>query len=73
MRLRHLGIARFLIHDMERFSRYRSRDWDLNSHFPTLDTYRQMIRVFEPIRQTLIGRKMSLDELTSVLRLHQKK
>ncbi|WP_309621259.1 YfbU family protein [Novosphingobium sp.] len=63
----HLGISRFLIHDMARFSRFRTRDWDLNSHNPTIEVYGRMLRAFEPIRSTLIGRSMSVDELARVM------
>lgn len=63
----HLGIARFLVEDLERFSRFREGHRDLNSHCPTLETYGRMLRTFEPIRQTLIGRRMTIDELVSVL------
>ena len=68
----HLNIARFLINDLERFSRFREGDRDLNSHFPMLDAYGQMLRVFQPIRRTLIGRGMSADELIDVLSVHRK-
>lgn len=63
----HLSIARFLIEDLDRFSRFRGRKRELNSHHPTLETYGKMLRVFEPIRKTLIGRGLSVDELVSIL------
>lgn len=66
----HLGISRFLIHDMARFSRFASRVGDLNSHFPAIDRYGHMLRIFEPIRATLIGRKMTIEELAKVLTAH---
>lgn len=60
-----LGIARFLIEDLDRFTRFRS--CDLNSHMPTVDTYRRMLAVFEPLRRTLVGRRLSVNELAAVL------
>lgn len=62
----YLGIARFLIEDLQRFSRFRDRKRELNSHHPTLETYGKMLRVFEPIRKTLVGRGLSVDELVSI-------
>ncbi len=63
----HLGIARFLVDDLERFSRFRDGRRDLNSHFPTLEGYGRMLRAFEPIRKNLVGRRLSVNELVSIL------
>ena len=63
----HLGIARFLIEDLQRFSRFRNGHRDLNSHHPTLQTYGRMVRAFEPIRKTLIGRRMNANEVATVI------
>lgn len=63
----HLGIARFLVEDLERFSRFREGHRDLNSHHPTLEAYGRMLQVFEPIRKTLVGRRLSVDELVAIL------
>lgn len=60
-----MSIARMLIGPMGRWERFARRD--LNSHMPTIDGYRRMLAVFEPIRATLIGRDMSVDELAAVL------
>jgi len=48
-----LSIARILIDDMDRFSRFKGRD--LNSHFPAKENYAKMYNVFEPIRSQLSG------------------
>jgi uncharacterized protein len=61
----HLGIADFLIEKLERFSSFDGRD--LNSHWRSLDTYRRMLRVFDPMRRTLIGRTLTADELIAIL------
>lgn len=63
----YLSIARFLVEDLERFSRFREGHRDLNSHHPTLEGYGRMVRAFEPIRKTLIGRRMNVGELATVL------
>ena len=67
----HLGIARFLIEKMDRFSLFKGRE--LNSHVPLLDPYRRMVAVFEPMRKGLIGRELNADEITALLRAGLKK
>lgn len=64
----HLGICRFLVEDMARFAKFKSGHRDLNSHSPKIESYSRMLQVFEPIRATLVGRKMTVDELTRVLK-----
>lgn len=44
----HLGIAEFLINDVERFTQFKGRD--LNSHMPSLDAYKRMLQVFKPMQ-----------------------
>lgn len=61
----HLGIARFLVEKLGRFTRFAGRS--LNSHYPVTSGYRQMVRIFEPIRAKLLGRKLTLAELTEIL------
>ncbi|MBB6184929.1 YfbU family protein [Oleiagrimonas soli] len=61
----HMSIARFLVEEMNRFSRFKGRD--LNSHYPSIDGYREMLAVFNPIRETLIGHGLSVDQLVAVL------
>jgi len=60
-----IGIARFLVEEMGRFSRFKGRE--LNSHLPVLASYRAMSRVFEPMRRTLIGRSLSPEEIIEIL------
>lgn len=61
----HIGAARFLIHDLGRFSRFADRD--LNSHAPSIDGYQRMYQVFEPIRRTLANRQLRTDEIIQIL------
>jgi uncharacterized protein YfbU (UPF0304 family) len=44
----HLNAADFLINHLDRFSAFKGRE--LNSHMPTIDMYRRMYTLFEPLR-----------------------
>jgi hypothetical protein len=61
-----LGIARFLIEKMERFTSFKGRD--LNSHSPVTATYHRMLSIFAPIRTTLVGRTLGVGEIISILK-----
>jgi uncharacterized protein len=61
----HLCIAHFLIDDPERFSNFKGRD--LNSHMPTIEAYRRMFKVFEPMRRTLIGMELTASQIIEIL------
>ena len=61
----YMGIARFLIDKMNRFTRFKGRDF--NSHSPKVARYRKMLIEFEPIRKTLIGKKLSVSQLAVLL------
>ncbi len=61
----HMGIARFMIDKLDRFSIFEGRD--LNSHMPSLGTYRRMLGVFEPMRSTMMGRELGAGEIISIL------
>ena len=63
----HMGIARFMIDHLGRFERFKNHKMGLNSHMPVLGRYLAMFRKFEPIRAKLIGRRVSLDELKTIL------
>ena len=45
----HLGVASFLINKLDRFADFKGRE--LNSHMPSIDGYRRMVRAFEPMRR----------------------
>lgn len=62
----HMGIARFLIEKMDRFSEFKGRD--LNSHFPSLATYSRMLAVFEPMRAGLVGAGLDANQLIQILK-----
>lgn len=61
-----MSIARFLIEEMNRFSRFKDRD--MNSHSPTYDRYSRMYELFEPMRASLIGGGLSLQQLVTLLK-----
>lgn len=60
----YMGIAGFIIEDMERYNEFQGRS--LNSHAPTLKRYKKMLDAFEPIRETLIGTGMNKEQLVEV-------
>jgi uncharacterized protein YfbU (UPF0304 family) len=62
----HIGIARFLIEKMNRFTAFKGRE--LNSHMPTLATYRRMLSVFEPMRNGLIGHGLNATQIIAILK-----
>ena len=62
----YLGIARFLVEKMDRFTRFKGRD--MNSHMPVLGSYRAMSAVFETMRAKLVGRLLSADEIIEILK-----
>lgn len=60
-----MSISRFLIRQLDRFVEFKDRD--LNSHMPSVAGYRRMYETFEPIRRTLLNRRMSVDDLAKIL------
>jgi uncharacterized protein YfbU (UPF0304 family) len=60
----HMGIARFFVEKMGRWSQFKGRE--LNSHMPTLATYRRMLAVFEPMHA--VGAGLDVDQLIQVLK-----
>src|ERR1700730_15629853 len=61
----YMGIARFLVEELDRFTKFKGRD--LNAHMPTLDAHRRMLAVFEPIRRTMTGRDLNAAEIIEIL------
>jgi uncharacterized protein len=60
------SIARFLVDDMERFTRFKGRD--LNSHHPTLARYRRMVALFEQMRPNLVGHGLNAQQVVALLK-----
>ena len=66
----HVGIARFLIEKMDRFTRFKGRD--LDSHAPTIGRNRRMFQIFEPLRASLVGIELGADQLIAILNSRQR-
>lgn len=65
-----MSIARFVVEKMDRFSRFKKRDF--NSHSPTAVRYRRMTTAFEPIRATLgFGRDLGADQIIELLKVER--
>lgn len=65
-----MGISRFLVEKMGRFSRFKGRE--LNSHHPTYVPYRRMSAVFEAIRPTLVGQGLSTAQIIEILQARRR-
>lgn len=61
-----MQIASFLVEKMNRFTRFKGRS--MNSHTLTFKRYSDMYRVFEPIRTTLVGKRLSVQQLIALLK-----
>jgi len=62
----YMGIARFLIEQLDRFTKFKGRE--LNAHMPRIATHRRMLALFEPIRRTMMGRDLNADEIIEILK-----
>lgn len=62
----HMSTAVFLVHQLDRFVEFKGRDF--NSHFPTVDSYKRMLKVYIAVRDKLHYGPLGLDDLTSILR-----
>ena len=63
----YLGIARFLIEQLGRFQNFKGRE--LNSHMPTVGRYQRMAAAFAPMRASLIGRELNVDQVIHLLQI----
>lgn len=62
----YIGIARFLVEKMGRFSRFRDRDF--NSHIPMLRAYDRMLTVFSGMEKSLIGGELNAQQIADLLK-----
>lgn len=61
-----LSIARIIIEDMGRFTRFKGRD--LNSHAPLKDAYERMYRVFDNMRSQMDHRShLSASQVAAII------
>ena len=63
----YMGIAGFLVNKMGRFGRFKGRS--LNSHTPVVERYTKMTTIFEKMRVSLVGRRLSVAELVELLKV----
>lgn len=63
---RYLSIANTMVNRLDRYTRFKEVA-NTNSHCPMVDLYARMDAVFKPIRNTLIMRTMSADEIIRVI------
>jgi uncharacterized protein YfbU (UPF0304 family) len=61
----YISSARFLIEQLDRFEIFKGRD--LNAHMPTLDAYRRMLPVFEPILKQMSNRDFTKEQIHEVM------
>ncbi len=61
----YMSVASFLINDLERFEEFKGRS--MNSHMPSIETYRRMLSAFEPMRRNLMSGCLTLSNLTAIL------
>lgn len=62
----HYNAANFLIKQMGRFEIFKDRS--LNSHSAILPRYRNMLKLFNPIRAKIVDRSLSCEELITILK-----
>ena len=62
----HLSIAAFLIERLRNYPRFEKRR--LNTRGPVVDWYRRMLKLYEPIRESLLVRSLSVSEIVSLFR-----
>lgn len=61
-----MGIAQFLVYDMERFPHFKGREF--NSHLQNAEYYRRMTEVFKTILPTLVhGKPLSVEQIVEIL------
>jgi uncharacterized protein len=63
----HLNVARFLIDHLDRYEQFKERE--LNSHMPSIEAYRRMYEVFEPMHRSLgVGGNLNAAQIIEILR-----
>lgn len=61
-----MGIAYFLVNKLDRFTSFKGRDF--NAHFPTIDGYRRMLAVYEPMRVALRQGELNSGQIINLLK-----
>jgi uncharacterized protein YfbU (UPF0304 family) len=61
----YISAARFMVDHLDRFQNFKGRDF--NAHMPTLEAYRRMLPVFEPILHQVLNKDFSAAQIAKVL------
>jgi uncharacterized protein YfbU (UPF0304 family) len=61
----YMGIASFVINHLDRFTEFKGRD--LNSHYESLDGYRRMCSVYDPM-VVASGRDLSANQIIEIIK-----
>lgn len=61
----YISSARFMIERLDRFQIFKSRD--LNAHMPSLEAYRRMLPIFDPILRQMTNQDFSKEQIKQVL------
>ncbi len=67
--VQYISAARFMVDHLDRFPIFKGRD--LNAHMPTLQAYRRMLPVFEPILQQVLNRDFNAGQIAQVLEAYR--
>lgn len=62
----YMGTALFIVNDLQRFEDFKGRNF--NSHCPSIDSYKRMLSVFEPIRKNLSYKPLSAEDIALILK-----
>jgi uncharacterized protein YfbU (UPF0304 family) len=66
---KYASAASFLVDHLNRFQIFKGRDF--NSHMPTLDAYRRMLPVFEPILRQVANQNFSKEQIAKVMNAYR--
>jgi hypothetical protein len=61
----YVSAARFFVDSLDRFQHFKGRE--LNAHMPTLQAYRRMLAVFDPILLQVSNQDCSAAQIAEVL------
>lgn len=62
----YMGAAGSLVNDLESFSTFKGRN--LNSHVPSIDSYRRMLAVFQPLRNSHDFDTLNVEQVITILK-----
>ncbi len=65
LEVQYTSAAHFLVDHLDRFHQFKGRDF--NAHMPTLDAYRRMLPVFEPILQRVLNKDFNKEQIAQVM------